>query len=285
MKFLYITDTHIGCSHDGYHLQPRYVGCEEQLFAGLARWVAEHDIRFVVHGGDLTDHGTPEEIDRAVALCGGLGVPVYLCLGNHDLARADSIERWRSDAKTLLPEGETSFIVDAGPVALHVIAHHWHPDIGYRWQADRPQEPRLDGNRVDALEASLKRTNRPAIAVTHAPINAVPRRQCGRDEAFHPPYRPYAETWRRIIRANRNLRLVLTGHNHAFSESGDTFSCTTPAFNEIPAQARVVTVRERTIEIETVSLAADLALPATPDPETAWCIGPPGTFEIRYAED
>lgn len=60
LRFLYITDTHIGCSNDGYHLQPRYVGCEERLFAGLAQWVAEHDIHFVVHGGDLTDHGTPE---------------------------------------------------------------------------------------------------------------------------------------------------------------------------------------------------------------------------------
>ena len=45
---------------------------------------AHGPVDFVLHGGDMIDSTREEHIDRAAEMF-RLSVPVYLCLGNHDL--------------------------------------------------------------------------------------------------------------------------------------------------------------------------------------------------------
>src|SRR5690606_32735708 len=89
VRFLYLTDSHLKADElVGYRVHPR-LSVEDHacLLSGLRDWLRRKQIGFVVHGGDLTDHGTADEIGDAVRACGHWGVPVYLCLGNHDLAQ------------------------------------------------------------------------------------------------------------------------------------------------------------------------------------------------------
>lgn len=286
IKFLYLTDTHWGFGENGYCIQPRYKADPETVMKRLARWIKAEGIDFVVHGGDIVDHGTPEEIDLAVSLCGELPVPVYLSLGNHDLMEPDSMDLWRSKATALLPEGRDCFHVDIADYAsLYVVGHHWLPDRDFYWDKEGDLLPRLSADQIDALDSFMQECNRPVIAVTHAPLNEVPASQRGTDAPFHPPYLPYLETWNDLARRHPNLRLVLTGHNHAHSnhDHGGYVSCTTGAFSETPVQARLVTVSPQEIAVDTVSLAEPLGLPSELSPPNIWCVGPASEHRISLS--
>ncbi len=275
-KFAYLTDTHFGAGKDGYHLQPRHLIDSAELFDRLANWIADQDLSFVVHGGDIVDDGTEAEIENAVDLCRRLPVPTYLALGNHDLAQPDSITHWRNKGTDLLPGGRDCFSVDAGTAALYVVGHHWNSDTPYFWDKGKPQQPQLSVQQIKAIDAFLDGAQCPVIVVTHAPLNAVSTTQTGGTTPFHPPYSPYVDNWTRLGQKHSNLQLVLTGHNHAHSNfDQETFtSCTTAAFGEIPAQVRLISIDSKKIHIETISLAYALGLSSKLTQEYAWCVGP-----------
>ncbi|MDD2479120.1 MAG: metallophosphoesterase, partial [Victivallaceae bacterium] len=87
MKFLYIADTHLGGSDSaGYRQQERYLEYFEHLMAVFTQWIKQRgDIDFVIHGGDMVEDSSAENIVEAVRLFEQLPCPVYLALGNHDL--------------------------------------------------------------------------------------------------------------------------------------------------------------------------------------------------------
>lgn len=276
MRFIYLTDTHLGCDETGYLVQPRYLGHERVMFGGLAQWIKQNDVAFVVHGGDLTDHGSAPEIEQSTSLCELLGVPVYLCLGNHDLAQPESMRLWRDSA--LWRGGDTDgYSIEAGGVTLVVTNHHWHTHVDHRWMSDVPQSPRLDDRQEHTLRMHLRQAKGPVIAVTHAPLNPVPIPRPGGDQSFHPPHGPYLSTWQRIAADHPNLRLIMCGHNHANSQQdhGSFISCTTASFAEVPAQLRLVEVNDSQIDVRTVALAEALCLSTTVHLENAWCAGVP----------
>jgi len=52
-------------------------------------------IDFILHGGDMIDSTTEDHIVAATNAF-DLAVPVYLCLGNHDLTTPDAAEQYQS---------------------------------------------------------------------------------------------------------------------------------------------------------------------------------------------
>lgn len=53
------------------------------------RMNADPDLRFVVMAGDLTEMGSPAELERFERALAGLRVPLYATLGNHELGGAE----------------------------------------------------------------------------------------------------------------------------------------------------------------------------------------------------
>lgn len=280
-RFVYITDTHIGCDATGYHLQPRYLGRMAELFGALGGWLKDHGVDFIVHGGDLTDHGTAEEIGQARRLCAGLNVPVYLCLGNHDLAQRESIDHWTAGGE-LLPAGRDVFHHDLGGARLVIVPHHWHDDCDWRWCVDQAQRPRMDAERISQLSRYIGGDDRPVIAVTHAPLNAV-HEHADAGGPFHPPHAPYLASWQSLAGSHANLRLVLAGHNHAHSrhDHGSFVSTTTAAFGEVPGQFRLITVTGRHIDIETHHMGGELSVGLPPIAAAQWCLGRADQYHER----
>ena len=103
-KFIYIADSHVGAGDTGYYQQPRYADRLPELVALLDAWIQQDSgIDFVLHGGDMVDAASVENIRAARAMF-QLSVPVYLCLGNHDLTGENAFDLWLAEAPAFFLE-------------------------------------------------------------------------------------------------------------------------------------------------------------------------------------
>lgn len=73
LKFAILTDTHIG--------KP---DAKSKMVDAIESINARKDIQFVLHLGDITDHGTEEELVLAKNILLKLNKPLYITTGNHD---------------------------------------------------------------------------------------------------------------------------------------------------------------------------------------------------------
>ena len=108
-RFIYLADTHIGAGSGGYIQQPRYVEHMPTLMANLCAWIeTDGGIDFVLHGGDMVDHVCEANVRLASELF-ALPVPVYLCLGNHDMDHPKAVDVWLDAAPEFFPTLQTHF--------------------------------------------------------------------------------------------------------------------------------------------------------------------------------
>ena len=281
-RFIYLTDTHLGaCNDSGYHTQPRRVNLAEALVEALGRWIDRHDVDFVLHGGDIVDAATAELIHRSTVLFSRLTVPTYLCLGNHDLMEPGAIEQWRTLHDGMLPGGKETFSLRFNEFALYVLAHHYgSTDPPHFWDAEGgtdTQRPVLDATQRSEFESYVARIDRPVIVAVHAMMNAVPAEQCGAEEDQHAPDRQFHEFFADTARRHGGIRLFLAGHNHVNTIVDQELfvSTTTASFTEGRFDARVITVRDGTIDVQTVSFADNLDEPIEVGREFAGVYGGP----------
>ena len=78
MKFIYLGDTHIGGSETGeYCQQELYLRYARDLFDKLGIWLHEYtEVDFIIHGGNMADSGTEENILLSQGLFSTLPAPV-----------------------------------------------------------------------------------------------------------------------------------------------------------------------------------------------------------------
>ena len=91
-RFATVSDLHLGATRfgltrrmreRGHPTEPHPLRCARAALAEALAWGAE----LVVVKGDLVDEGHPEQWVAADALLGGLGVPVEIVPGNHEVRR------------------------------------------------------------------------------------------------------------------------------------------------------------------------------------------------------
>ena len=89
MKYLIITDTHIGATNSNQ----RIMNAHSDMWKELFKLVKEHDIKHIIHGGDFFDnrqslsiktlkHIQEEFIPLMIA---NPDVKMHIILGNHDI--------------------------------------------------------------------------------------------------------------------------------------------------------------------------------------------------------
>ena len=134
-RFIYVADTHIGTRKMGYEVQAGYPGRLPAILDGLCRWAGESGpVDFIIHGGDMVDDATRENIRAAKELF-SLPFPVYLCLGNHDVTGEEALDLWLEEAPDLFPGGNPTFSVTTGDCCVHVAPNQWD-DIPFHWQEE-----------------------------------------------------------------------------------------------------------------------------------------------------
>jgi predicted MPP superfamily phosphohydrolase len=104
----------------GYQQQKGYPDKLPAILAALSTYLsAREDIDFVLHGGDMIDVTTDDRI-AAAARAFDLSIPVYLCLGNHDLTAPDAVDRWLTLAPQFFPNGSPDYTIASDDCVLHI---------------------------------------------------------------------------------------------------------------------------------------------------------------------
>lgn len=277
LKIAYITDSHLGAHADGFHQQPCWVGGLPTLLDRLRQFIAAQEIDLLVHGGDLVESATPEQIDQSLAQIASLGVPVLMCLGNHDVCRQGAFAQWRKavgahDAITLADAHHQTDEAD-----LYILNNHWTADgrTGMFWDPTPPFRyvPGWADGQLAWLDERLARfRDRPAIVIVHTQVDAIHTQTMPELDEYIPDQ--YTLPFKAVLDRHAHCRLVLCGHCHVTASvaHGPRMHVTTGAFCEAPFQVRLLEVGQRAIGVSTVTMGP------TPDglnidPARAWTLG------------
>lgn len=254
-RFVFLADTHVGARPMGYQQQPGHPARLPELLNALReRIAAEGGADFVLHGGDLTDAATEENIGAAAAAFAALGVPVRLCLGNHDLTAPDAAELWRKNAPEFFAGGRPEYTILTPDIAVHVAPNHWC-EQPYFWK-DRQRE-HFSEDQLAWLRSELRRRpDLPHTLVAHSPVFGLPPEQTGLDAPLHAPGVEFAETVFALADEFPQLRLVLGAHNHMNSrvERRGVQYVTVSSFVETPFEVKWIEVSSARLAMRTLRL-------------------------------
>jgi DNA repair exonuclease SbcCD nuclease subunit len=283
LRILYLTDSHFGqTADDPWMLQPHSPQCFDAFYAALPQWLDQHQVDYVLHGGDAVSQPRPKDVARAAATFGSLGRPAYLCLGNHDLMSEHAAELWRADHNGLLPDGQFDYVVEHDDADLVVLAHHWY-DLSrpYYWDRHRPMLPILADTQWKLLKrqaALSQQRSRPLLLALHSQVLGVGHTPYGSEDAGAAPPNPeLLIRLRALARTHPCLKLVMSGHCHAHHilPVGSFHAMTTTAIGESPFEARLITIDRGSLVIETVCFRDVFQLHAPYNDLMAWAQGRP----------
>ena len=253
-KFIYLADTHFGADPMGYQQQKGYVERLPELLDLLDAWIQEEGGGdFVLHGGDLVDKATDCNIRGAGELF-RLSVPVYVCLGNHDLTDANALGVWLPEAPALLAGGDPNYTITCDGCVVHVVPNQWC-STPYLWDAE--QTPQFLDTQLEELEADLaQEPGAIHILATHSPTLGVPCDQTGLEQPYHRPSEDFARVVLRMAEKHPQLRVVLGAHNHLnmHLERDGAHFVTASSFTEVPFEFKVFEVDPPQIRMSTISL-------------------------------
>ena len=261
-RFVYIADTHMGANPMGYHQQPGYPERLDDILAALDAWIARTGgVEFILHGGDMVDAGTPENIAAAVDSF-RLSVPVHLCLGNHDLTEVDSLREWLTTGRRFFPDGEPEFVLKVGGWRIDVVPNHWC-ERPYRWVDE--QTPQFSPEQRQWLKTRRRHApGGPRILATHAPARGLPTAQTGLDAPHHAPPPSFARSLGELTHAGAGIRCVLGAHNHMNMcvEDADIQYVTASALVEAPFDFKLFEADHDGLRMRTISLADGVGFPS-----------------------
>jgi 3',5'-cyclic AMP phosphodiesterase CpdA len=165
-------------------------------FDGVLRRMREHpeNIEFCLLSGDLSEHGTREQLAAMRDLLPRLGKPVYVVVGNHDYRTQDD----RRAYDKFFPERNNYYFEHRG------------------WQfvgLDTTEGQRVYGTKVPQhtlhwLDETLPKLDkqRPLVVFTHFPLGPLVITRPGNAAQLLARFKEF------------NLQAVFSGHYHAFTE-------------------------------------------------------------------
>jgi 3',5'-cyclic AMP phosphodiesterase CpdA len=238
----------------GYQQQQGYPEALRQIVAALNTWLSGvQDIAFVLHGGDMVDAATEDNVREADALL-RLAVPVYLCLGNHDLTSERSLELWLALAPRFFKAGAPEFSIETDDCMIHVAPNHWDK-TPYFWRD--VQEEHFREEQLGWLAAELsRRPDAVHLLSTHSPAMGVPTEQTGHLQPCHGPAARFQACLLELAGRHRQLRCILGAHNHLNMsvQVGDVHCVTVSALAETPFEFKLFEITPAAVAMSTHSL-------------------------------
>lgn len=254
-KFIYIADSHFAVAPMRYQQQRGYPEKTGEIVALLDDWIRrDGDIDFVLHGGDMIDSTSKKNILGAKEMF-RFSVPVYLCLGNHDLTESDAVKMWLDLAGEFFPDNGTDYSLRCGGCVIHVVPNQWGQTPWY-WRDEMKAHFLADqlARLRSALDDDGDATH---ILSTHSEVLAIPPEQTGFDAPYHVPAEDFTQTVLKLIREHPRIRCVLSAHNHInmnVKKAGVHF-VTPGAFIETPFDFKLIEANAKTLKMSTISLA------------------------------
>jgi 3',5'-cyclic AMP phosphodiesterase CpdA len=253
-KFIYVADSHCGANPQQYKQQRPYTEKLPEIISALKKFIAEEkDISFLLHGGDLVDV-TSENNIRAAAELFDLEIPVHLCLGNHDLTTPDALQQWLQFAPQFFPNTQPDFSLLTDDCIIHIAPNQWG-SAPYYWEEE--QRPHFLPQQKTFLENALSAAaNRPHLLLTHAPVFDLPPEQTGLNQSLHAPNAEFNETICELAARHPHLLCVLGAHSHLNMcvQRGGTHFVTASALVETPFECKVFEVTRECMAMRTITL-------------------------------
>lgn len=256
VRFLYITDTHLGSNGTGFQQQPAYPGQLDYLLDGIRHILREEaEINFILHGGDMVGSCTERTLGMAREAF-RFDVPVYLSVGNHDLDRPDAGELWLKHAPGFFASGDAlDYRVQVNGVMLHVMPNQWEPGQLYYWK--KTQVPFYTEDQMRRLEADISEyPDLIHLLAVHNPVFGVMPEQTGLPEVIHDVDSEFRRYVLDLMDRHPQLKCVLSGHNHINSlyhtEGGLLLSSS--SLIETPFEYKIIEIDRNSIRVETRSL-------------------------------
>lgn len=258
-RFLYLADTHVGANPMGFQQQQGYPEKLPEILSALCEYVSVSDgVDFILHGGDMVDSTTADNI-LAAAKVFDLGVPVYLCLGNHDLTTPDALDLWLKLAPQFFMGGMPNYRVATADCVVHVVPNHWG-DVPFYW--DKTQHAHLVPAQRERLTREVDvRADVPHLILTHSPVYGLPVAQTGLTDDDHSPDSSFTAEIAAFAAKYANIRCVLGAHNHLNMrvDHGGVEFVTVSSLVETPFEVKLFEVSPQRMAMSTVSLSASLA--------------------------
>lgn len=274
-RFLYLSDTHYGPERLGYAQQNAYPTRLPEILTALCVWMEiKGPVDFVLHGGDMIDESSVGIIQKMSTLF-GLPVPVYLCLGNHDLTRPEAGEWWLSHAPAFFPGGDVNFDIVTEDCVLHIAPNQWS-SVPYYW--DRAADTRFLPEQKKHLSRALSaHADVPHILITHSPARGLPPGQTKGMVSSHASGAEFERELSELLAHCRDPRLVLTGHSHInlHRKAGNTHYAGASSLIEAPFEFKLVEVDKGNIRLSTHSLTDEISFPWEYNSERTYVQGRP----------
>tara|TARA_B100000809_G_scaffold258809_1_gene302644 strand:+ start:1631 stop:2488 length:858 start_codon:yes stop_codon:yes gene_type:complete len=272
-RFIYISDTHMGADEVKLRQQGYPEHIAEILMALKTYLHGQGDIDFVLHGGDMINTLSDAGIIAAVTAF-DWGVPVHLCLGNHDLDAPNAVERWLALSPGFFGDsGKPMYTVATEDCRIHVVPNHWCEEP-YYWRDSLDSQFSTD-QLAYLTEALDSEPDLPHIVQTHSPVFEVPEGQTVLAEPLDPAASAFTAAFMELVSRHPNLKCVLGGHNHMnihVVHEGVHF-VTSSALVEVPFEFKVIEVAPGAMAMSTVSLNDSLRFDAVYDAEKAYVQG------------
>ena len=282
--FIYVNDSHEGAGSEGFMQQPRRADLQPQIFRGIGELARNQGASLLVHGGDITENGTPSQIQSAAASLRERGLPVIACLGNHDLAERGSLKHWRAASSDSLKIADIT--VSLSWIDVIILNNAWLGERAAEFYWKLGYKEGLLESQWNWLENELDSSQRPAILVVHASIDAIPPRLTGQATETHAPLASYALRLRELLDRHPRVKLVLSGHNHVTCATvlETRLQLSTSSVIEPPFQVRLIRVQERELKVETLPVI-EMPTNCVFHQEKAWTSGfaADQSLEMRWA--
>jgi predicted phosphodiesterase len=217
-SFIVMTDTHIenGDTKDVKKIKDK---------------ITEHDAKFVVILGDITQNGAEKDIIAAAKFMDELSVPCYPVIGNHDVYFNNWSEGWGKHI------GSTRYKVSDGTNVTLFILDSANAFFGK--------------SQVDWLERELKTAKGTVFVLTHSDLFVLPKIKI--QQLYDPAERARVMS---LLRDNNDkCKMMLMGHSHerVEKEFGDVKYISTEDYKDFQVYM-LVTVKNGIVSREFHSL-------------------------------
>ncbi len=252
--FALFADTHLGAGRPEWMNVKMDEPAISELGASLRQLHAE-SVAFALIAGDMTDVGRSSEIESLAHAIRSADLPVYGCIGNHEVFSAGSRETLMKVIPNLFPDNQTQYVLNKPPLRFLVMdGAWWHDrednvlDVYDSAKAVRMKPRPAD---IEWLRQRLAEdVHTPTLLIWHFPF-------CNRGGASTCGYQlGKPQVWNAevlsIIEAAPNVVATLNGHMHYTSvdEHNGIICLQNAAYAEWPHLYRVLRVYSDRIEWE-----------------------------------
>jgi DNA repair exonuclease SbcCD nuclease subunit len=283
-SFLFITDTHLGAAPMQFQQQKGYPEKLHNIVDALKKFIENHGkIDFILHGGDMIDFTSEENIINASETF-KFSVPLYLCLGNHDLTTKNAVSRWMSLAPQFFINNEPSSTLKNEDCVIHITPNHWE-ETPFYWS--KQQNPYLSGiQKYNLHNALITDTDLPHMILTHNPVFGLSTEQTGFADPYHAPEISFTSEINSFVSKHKNVKSVLGGHNHLNMRHNHNHVeyITASSLVESPFEFKLFEVSSNNLTMKTINLAQSIDFDSVYDEQKSYVQGRPvdRTFEVTF---